>query len=321
MRRSNKAITVPENVTRFKAKIIGRKGPVFRVENRENPNPDQPFVINCIARGHTKKAVVGDYVEYILENSDWAEGLIIHLEPRKNELVRVDPVGKKPQVLAANLDRLWVVCAAYPLFKNGLIDRYLVAAHQQNISAGIIFNKIDLIRTTEIRDFVQDSLKHYPKAGYPVYWASAHREMGLDLLKEELKGKTSVFVGHSGVGKTSLMNALIPGLDEDVQEVSEATGRGKHTTTSSTLYHLPSGGDVIDSPGIRGFGLWGVQAGDLKNHFVEFLPLQSACKFQNCLHLSEPGCAVKEAVRLEKIAKLRYDAYTKIHGSLLDEEG
>ncbi len=196
-----------------------------------------------------------------------------------------------------------------------------MAAHKQNINVGVIFNKIDLIRTVEIRDFVQDSLRQYPKIGIPVLWASAQRTMGLDLIEEELKGKTSVFVGHSGVGKTSLLNALVPGLEEHVQEVSDATGRGQHTTTSSTLFHLPKGGAVIDSPGIRGFGLWGVEGNDLKNHFVEFLRYQDQCKFQDCQHLSEPSCAIKEAVRLEKVSKLRYDAYTKIRASLLDEEG
>ncbi len=314
--KKSKAVSVPQDAIKIKARIVGRMGPVFIVENQSDAQR-----VNCIARGSAKRSVVGDDVEYILEASDLAEGLIVHIASRKNELVRIDPVGKKPQVLAANLDMIWVVCSAYPLFKNGLIDRFIAAAHKQNISVGVIFNKIDLIRTEEIRDFVQDSLRQYPKIGIPVLWASAQRSMGLDLIEEELKGKTNVFVGHSGVGKTSLLNSLVPGLEEHIQEVSEATGKGQHTTTSSTLFHLPKGGAVIDSPGIRGFGLFGMESDDLKNHFVEFLKFQDQCKFQNCRHLSEPGCAIKEAVRLDKISKLRYDAYTNIYHSLLDENG
>lgn len=276
--------------------------------------------IECIARGKGKGAVVGDQVYFQLEKSDLAQGLILNVLPRKNALVRADALGRKAQTLAANLDRIWIVCAVEPIPKGGLIDRYLVAAHRQGIQAGIVFNKVDLFQDQEHEDLIDDLLAPYVDLEIPVLKVSAHQEEGLDTLYQALQNRRSVFVGHSGVGKTSLLNALIPDLNEAVQEVSAATGKGQHTTTTSTLYTLENGIEVIDSPGIRGFALWQLPSEELKSHFIDFIPYADQCYFHNCLHINEPKCAVIDAVEDDLIYYDRYDAYLRIYEDLKHDE-
>jgi ribosome biogenesis GTPase len=310
--------------------VVSRRGPVMivRWECGELPSDDfwgsqdkpldQGDELPCIARGHGKGAVVGDTVHFLWEQSDLGLGLIIAAELRENALVRADALGRRPQTLAANLDRIWVVSALDPPPKSGLIDRYLVAAHANHIPVGLILNKVDLFMDEEHIDELTTFLQPYRNLELPILLLSAIEGDGVGELKEALKGERSVFVGHSGVGKTSLLNALIPGLDEAVNEVSEATGKGQHTTTTSTLYQISEGGELIDSPGIRGFGLWGMPAEELKDHFVEFLEWSAQCYFNNCAHLHEPDCAVLQAVEDGKIDFERYDAYVRIYEDLLD---
>lgn len=317
--------------------VVSRRGPVYMVRLGESapptvlevPHGDEEKgepnlgheVVACIARGEGKAAVVGDLVYFIWEESDLASGLIIAVELRDNALVRADALGRAPQVLAANLDRIWVVTALYPPPKSGLIDRYLVAAHANQIEVGIILNKIDLFMDEEHVEELEDLLAPYRALELPILLLSAREHEGIDTLKEALKRGRSVFVGHSGVGKTSLLNALVPELDEAVNDVSDSTGKGQHTTTTSTLYTLESGGELIDSPGIRGFGLWEMPSEELKDHFVEFLPYASQCRFHNCVHLHEPECEVIAAVNRDEISIDRYDAYQRIYDDLLDLEG
>ena len=335
-------------LTQGMGQIVGRYGPVYSVLVQEvplfqewdtdtlthgvhaslttldvTPNRLGDLIgrkIECIARGKGKQAVVGDQVYFSFEQSDLAQGLILHVLPRKNALVRADALGRKAQTLAANLDRIWIVCAVEPIPKGGLIDRYLVAAHRQGIEAGVLFNKVDLIQDEEHEALINDVLAPYVDLGLPVLKVSAHTQDGLKPLYEALKNRRSVFVGHSGVGKTSLLNALIPGLDEAVKEVSTATGKGQHTTTTSTLYTLDETIEIIDSPGIRGFALWKLPAEELKNHFVEFLDYADQCYFHNCLHINEPKCAVLDAVDDDLIYYDRYDAYLRIYEDLKFEE-
>lgn len=312
--------------------VVGRVGPVYRVRVADpqistdidmmNPQYDlegRP-IFDCIARGSAKAAVIGDYVLFQWEISDLAQGLMLTIEERTNALIRADALNRSPQTLAANLDRLWIVCAVEPPPKRGLIDRYLVAAHAQNIEAGLIFNKLDLVQGDEALEDVEDLLLPYEILGLPTFMVSAERSVGLDALRDALKGERSVFVGHSGVGKTSLLNALIPELDEATGVLSEATGKGQHTTTSSTLYPLKEGGEIIDSPGIRAFGLWKMPSRELKDHFPEFLEFAGHCRFHNCLHLEEPSCAVRDAVDRDELSIDRYEAYLRIYDDLFDEE-
>jgi len=313
--------------------VVGRVGPVYRVRLLEGPPPSSAEelsapqtdlegrqVFDCIARKAGKAAVIGDYVRFEWEHSDLAQGLIIELEERDNALIRADALNRAPQTLAANLDRIWVVCAAEPPPKRGLIDRYLVAAHAQGIEAGLIFNKLDLVKGQEALEDVEDLLLPYELLQLPTFMVSAEDSRGLDALRAALAHERSVFVGHSGVGKTSLLNALIPELNELVGALSEATGKGQHTTTGSSLYPLEGGGEIIDSPGIRGFGLWKMPSRELKDHFPEFLEFAGSCRFHNCLHLEEPSCAVREAVDRDELSVDRYEAYLRIYDDLLDEE-
>ena len=310
--------------------VVSRRGPVMIVRWESGNHPPDDFWseqerileigedLPCIARGHGKGAIVGDTVHFTWEQSDLGQGLIIAVELRKNALVRADALGRRPQTLAANLDRIWVVSALDPPPKSGLIDRYLVAAHANHIPVGLILNKVDLFMDEEHVDELAKFLEPYRKLNIPILLLSAIEGDGIDELRDTLKGERSVFVGHSGVGKTSLLNALIPGLDEAVTEVSEATGKGQHTTTTSTLYQLDGGAELIDSPGIRGFGLWGMPAEELKDHFVEFLDWSGQCYFHNCIHLHEPNCAVLREVERGTIDFERYDAYVRIYEDLLD---
>ncbi len=293
-------------------RVIARKGPVVTVETANG-------VFDCEGRGPGKKAVVGDIVRYALGcETGLAEGLVTAIADRKNALVRSDALSRKPQALAANVDRLYIVVALEPPMRPGLIDRYLVAAHAQGFEASIVYNKWDLVDDPELEDEIREDLEIYPDLGYPVYFASAENGEGLDALKRALAGECSIFVGHSGVGKTSLLNKLAPGLDLRVQDLSPASGRGQHTTTAAALFHLPSGGDLIDSPGIRGFGLWEMDPDELRLHFVEFADFAEECRFHNCRHLAEPGCAIKAAVARQEISKSRYASYVGIFNSLID---
>lgn len=312
--------------------VVGRVGPVYRVrilegappadqEGLEAPQVDLEGrqIFDCIARRDGKSAVIGDQVHLHWEHSDLAQGLITRVEERRNALVRADALNRAPQTLAANLDRIWVVCAAEPPPKRGLIDRYLVAAHAQGIEAGVVFNKLDLVHGEEALEDVEDLMLPYELLELPTFMVSAEDGRGLEALREALSGERSVFVGHSGVGKTSLLNALIPELNEETGALSESTGKGQHTTTGSTLYPLEGGGELIDSPGIRAFGLWKMPSKELKDHFPEFLEFAADCRFHNCLHLEEPSCAIRDAVERDELSIDRYEAYLRIYDDLLDE--
>ena len=311
--------------------VVSRRGPVYCVRWQGGASPNEQFwterqspleigdELPCIARREGKAAVVGDIVHFTWEQSDLALGLIIAVELRDNALVRADAMGRRPQTLAANLDRIWIVSALDPPPKSGLIDRYLVAAHVNKINVGIILNKVDLFMDEDHVDELSEFLSPYQALKLPILLLSATKGDGIDELCRALGGERSVFVGHSGVGKTSLLNALIPGLDEAVTEVSESTGKGQHTTTTSTLYELEGGGELIDSPGIRSFGLWDMPPEELKDHFVEFLEFAHQCHFHNCTHLHEPQCAVLEALDQDLIHIERYENYVRIYDDLLDE--
>ncbi|WP_397545957.1 ribosome small subunit-dependent GTPase A [Rhodothermus marinus] len=264
----------------------------------------------------TSPVVVGDRVTIRL-NPD-GTGLIVDVHPRRNELSR-RAAGRRHSlrhVIAANIDFVWIVQAVHlPEPNPGFIDRVLVAAERYEIPAGLIINKIDLM-TEEDRPAIEALERLYADLGYRVLRTSVVTGEGLDDLREALRGKTSVVTGPSGVGKSSLLNAIEPGLNIRTAPVSEKTGKGRHTTTYVALYPLSIGGFVVDTPGLREFGVTDLEPAELSHYFVEFRPYLSACRFPDCTHEHEPDCAVKAAVAAGEISEERYYSYLNILHSL-----
>jgi ribosome biogenesis GTPase len=228
--------------------------------------------------------------------------------PRRTTLSRADPHNPRlERVIAANVDVVVnVVSLKSPPLRPGLIDRYLIAIGKSGAEPLVCVNKIDLLTGPEELDL----LRPYQDIGIPMIHCSAATGAGLDSLTEALAGKLCVFAGHSGVGKSSLLNALNPHLQITTGSVSGANEKGRHTTTSSALYHLPNGATVIDTPGIREFGLWDVTPDDLRRYYKEFDAYQ--CAFSDCTHTHEPDCAVKQALASGVISSARYESYARI---------
>ena len=211
--------------------------------------------------------------------------------------------------MAANVERMAIVCAPQPPPDPSLLDRYCIGAEVLGIEPCLVINKADLLEGSRAEQEAGMLREEFSAIDYPVLTVSAVSGVGLNTLRAVLKGHTSVFVGPSGVGKSSLINALVPDMAARTAELSSASGEGRHTTTTARLYHLPEGGDVIDSPGVRDFRLWPMKAIELAGGFPEFLALAGQCRFQDCRHLSEPGCAVREAVGRGAVPRRRYESY------------
>lgn len=266
----------------------------------------------CHSRKSAGPLVTGDQV--VVETGE-RDDIIVQRLPRYSELARPDSRGKS-RIIAANIDQILIVIAPRPVFKEALIDRYLVAAELTGITPVIVLNKVDLL-TEEDAAAVKQRLAVYELIGYRVVEVSAKQANGFDALHQVLSGRNNIVVGQSGVGKSSLINALLPEVDARVGDVSRATNKGTHTTTTARLYHLPErDGNIIDSPGIREFGLWQVGPADLAAGFREFDSVRSQCKFRDCLHRQEPGCAVRAAVEAGKINPQRYRSYLNLLESL-----
>lgn len=262
---------------------------------------------------HTDPVAVGDSVNFI--DAQAGRGLIVEILPRRSKLTRRSPVpmpGAHPfeQVIVANLDQVVpVFAAANPTPKWNMLDRYLVSAESLGLKVLICINKLDLAQTQDgqLASELAEVIADYRQIGYPVVLVSAVTGEGLAELQTALSGRISVFVGKSGVGKTSLLNALQPGLGQRVKEVSQATGKGRHTTTNLEMFPIISGGAVVDTPGVREFGLWEIEEDNLAIYYPEMRPYVGLCKFGlDCQHDSEPGCAVRKAVMTGKISPRRY---------------
>ncbi len=264
-------------------------------------------LIRCALRQNLPLIVVGDRVVW---QASQEGGIVTALQERRSLLARPDAHGNL-KGLAANLDQIIVVAAPAPAYSTELIDQYLAAAELTGITPLLLFNKIDLI-CKENSNEVTQLLQRYRDIGYRVLTSSTKLNHGLDELTAQLKGHTNVFVGQSGVGKSSLSNALMPGLDIAVKTLSERSGLGQHTTSTSRLYHLPQGGEVIDSPGVREFRLWAMDENSLAEGFREFHPFLGHCKFRDCKHQQEPGCALKAAEKRGEISTVRLNNYHKI---------
>jgi ribosome biogenesis GTPase len=281
--------------------VVANFGATLELETTEGNT------IRCQLRQNLPQVVVGDRVVWQRAGEG---GVVTALLERRSQLSRPDPLGELRPV-AANLDQILVVAAPAPLYSADLINQYLAAAELTGIAPLLVFNKIDLIDAAN-REKVDALLSTYRDIGYPVLTASTKQRHGLDALIAQLKGKTSVFVGQSGVGKSSLVQSLLPEETIGVGELSMQSGLGQHTTSTARLYRLPTGGHIIDSPGVREFRLWPMSRQALAEGFVEFRPYLGRCKFRDCRHEHEPGCALREAVEREEISAARLRSYLKI---------
>jgi ribosome biogenesis GTPase len=240
-------------------------------------------------------------------------GMIEMVEARSRALVRLDPrpQGIYQQIILANPDQvLFVFACAHPEPRLRMLDRYLVIAEKQGIPALIVANKIDLVGADRAREM----FGHYPAIGYRVIYTSVNESSGLDELHDHLKRRISGLAGPSGVGKSSLLNAIQPGLGQVVREVSTAINKGKHTTVVRELIPLADGGYVADTPGMRSLALWDTEPEELDGYFPELVPLVEHCQFNDCTHRNEPGCAVRAAVEAGTVHAARYDSYLRLRG-------
>ncbi len=263
----------------------------------------------------TNPIAVGDRVEFEIEHGQQS-AVITKLEPRKNYIIRRSVnLSKQTQIIGANLDlALLVVTLASPPTSTGFIDRFLVTAEAYGIPAALVFNKLDLF-SEEGLEILAEYMAIYENLGYPCYTVSALEKENIEELNEVLKDKITLISGHSGVGKSTLINAIIPGADLKTGNISDWSDKGKHTTTFAEMIDLPFGGKLIDTPGIRELGIVDIEPQELSHYFPEMRNLLNQCKFHNCRHINEPGCAVLYALENGEIEPSRYDSYLSIYNN------
>jgi ribosome biogenesis GTPase len=261
----------------------------------------------------TNPIAVGDEVIMDLENEVESTYIITDIGDRKNYIARSSPHNKRQHhIVASNLDQVVLFATLKdPKTSQGFIDRFLLTAEAYHIPAVIVFNKADIYRKKELERF--DRLNEiYTTIGYTVIKASAKTGENVDVVKELLHNKVSLLSGHSGVGKSTFINAIFPEMELRTGEVSEWSGKGMHTTTFAEMFDLPGGGSIIDTPGLREFGIIGIEKQELSHYFPEMRDRLNDCQFNNCLHYNEPGCAIKEAVNNNEISEERYISYLTI---------
>ena len=277
---------------------------------------DDGRIVECKVKGNfrlkgirsTSPVAVGDYVDIIMN----AEGtaLISAIDDRKNYIIRkASNLSKQSQIIAANLDQaLLIITIKQPETSTTFIDRFLAGAEAYRVPVVLVFNKTDLLNDDE-RRYQQQMVTLYETIGYPCIEISAETGMGIDQLQTLLKQKVTLVSGNSGVGKSTLINAIIPHADQRTAEISNAHGTGMHTTTFSEMIELAEGGYLIDTPGIKGFGTFDIEREELTSYFKEIFEFSKDCKFNNCTHTHEPGCAVIQAVENHYISVSRYQSY------------
>lgn len=294
------------------AVVISRFGQHADIET------DKGDVLRCNIRRTVKGIVCGDEVQFRrakVSEGDIA-GVIEAMHDRRSQLTRPD-FYDGVKVVAANIDQILMVSAVLPEFTANIIDRYLVACEDMGIEPILVLNKIDLIDEQGLKA-INEVLDVYRQLGYQVLLVSNKTTEGIDALKQTLVDKNSIFVGQSGVGKSTLVNTVLPDAEILTKEVSENSGLGQHTTTVSRLHHLPSGGNLIDSPGIREFGLWHLEVERVTWCFKEFREFIGGCRFRDCKHLNDPGCIIRQAVDEGDISELRFDSYHRILETMAD---
>ncbi|MBY0537333.1 MAG: ribosome small subunit-dependent GTPase A [Chitinophagaceae bacterium] len=265
----------------------------------------------------TNPIAVGDWVEIEMENDLEQTVMITKIEERRNYINRQSPrVKHQHHIVAANLDQSFLIATLRePRTSQGFIDRFLVASEAYHVPSIVVFNKADLYRKKE-EELFESYKDMYESIGYKVIRTSTVTGEGMEELKASLHNKISLFSGHSGVGKSSLINVVIPDLDVRTQDVSGWSGKGMHTTTFAEMHEVPGGGKLIDTPGMREFGIVDISKQELSHYFPEMRSLIQECQFNNCMHINEPGCSVKQAVRDGKISEDRFVSYYGILESI-----
>ncbi len=293
-----------------------RQGLVIRSQSGFYTVETGQGLLTCQLRGRLKRGprlgdlvAVGDQVQVSTLNE--GRGMIEAVFDRQRMLVRMDPTprGLYQQIIIANPDQaVFIFACADPAPRLGMLDRFLVIAEKQGLPCLIVANKVDLVGPDRARSLFD----HYPRLGYPVVYASVRSAVGIEELHARLTGKLSVFTGPSGAGKTSLLNALQPGLGLAVREISQATSKGRHTTVVRQLFSLEGGGYIADTPGLKALALWDIQSHELDGYFPELRTLVDQCQFSDCTHMHEPGCAVLAAVERGLVHPARYDSYCQM---------
>lgn len=290
---------------------------IIKDENGEFRNARMKGVMKLDDITSTNPVAVGDKVELELQADIENAAMIIEILDRHNHINRQSPRHKHQQhIVASNLDQsLLLATLREPRTSQGFIDRFLVACEMYHVPAVIVFNKSDLYKPRDLQKYQEWKLM-YEKVGYPVYLISAEKKEGIEDIKELLENKTTLLSGHSGVGKSSLLNVIFPEMNLKTQDVSGWSGKGQHTTTFAEMFDLPFGGKIIDTPGMREFGLVNVEKQELSHYFPEMRTRLVNCQFNNCLHMNEPGCAIKEAVVNGEIDEDRFVSYLGILDSI-----
>lgn len=305
----------------YKGLVIKNTGSWYLVQTNDGRR------IDCKIKGNfrlksiksTNPITVGDRVEIILTPD--GTGLITEIDERKNYIIRKSSnLSKQFHIIAANIDLCFLlITICKPVTSTVFIDRFLASAEAYRIPVNLIFNKIDIYNEEET-EYMDAFIELYKHIGYPSIKISALEHLNLSELKDKIKGKITLFSGHSGVGKSTLVNSLIPDIHLKTGEVSHYHNKGMHTTTFSEMIELPSGGYIIDTPGIKGFGTADMEKEEISHYFPEIFKFSEQCRFNNCLHLNEPGCAVRQAVEEHYISESRYKSYLNMLEEKKDEK-
>ncbi len=303
---------------RNRAVVVSGTGGVWHVRDESGGEHEASLRGRLkLPKNSALKLAVGDDV-IISRDSAGTQWAISEILPRRSQLARRAPSGAfGERIIAANVDQVVLVfAAAKPEPHLRMMDRFLVIAEANGIEPRIVINKVELVG----EGTAQEMFAPYAAAGYPLHFTSVKQQLGLAGLHDQLVGRTSVLTGPSGVGKSSLMNAMYPGLNLRVGEISESVNKGRHTTVGALLHPLPDGGYVVDTPGLREVGMWELSADGLAHSFREFRPFASECKFSDCSHRKEPGCAVIAAVDSGAITSDRYESYLGLRDEMEAEE-